>query len=259
VAERSEVVSTSSTGVQVIRRVATILRAVKDAPSGLSLAELGRVVGLPRSTVHRIVKTLAEDGLLTVGPNQNGVRLGPELAQLAGAARRSLLNIARTQMEEMARAANETVDLAIWQGDSVRFVDQVIGDQRLRAEVIVGMTFPAYCTANGKAFLAELHPSALATYLATNKLVKLTPHTTVSRAKLIKELNEIRETGVAFDREEHTEMICAVGLVVHDVRDGGVAAITIAAPAQRFYDRENFLAEMILDGKRQIEEELSRS
>ena len=258
-AERSEVVSTSSTGVQVIRRVATILRAVKDAPSGLSLAELGRVVGLPRSTVHRIVKTLAEDGLLTVGPNQNGVRLGPELAQLAGAARRSLLNIARTQMEEMARAANETVDLAIWQGDSVRFVDQVIGDQRLRAEVIVGMTFPAYCTANGKAFLAELHPSALATYLATNKLVKLPPHTTVSRAKLIKELNEIRETGVAFDREEHTEMICAVGLVVHDVRDGGVAAITIAAPAQRFYDRENFLAEMILDGKRQIEEELSRS
>jgi DNA-binding IclR family transcriptional regulator len=259
VAERGEGVSTSSTGVQVIRRVATILRAVKDAPSGLSLAELGRVVGLPRSTVHRIVKTLAEDGFLTVGPNQNGVRLGPELAQLAATARRSLLNIAHVQMEEMARAANETVDLAIWQGDSVRFVDQVIGDQRLRAEVIVGMTFPAYCTANGKAFLAELHPSALATYFANHKLVKLTPHTTVSRAKLVKELKEIRETGVAFDREEHTEMICAVGLVVHDVRDGGVAAITIAAPAQRFYDRENFLAEMVLDGKRQIEQELSRS
>jgi DNA-binding IclR family transcriptional regulator len=259
VAERSEGVSTSSTGVQVIRRVATILRAVKDAPSGLSLAELGRVVGLPRSTVHRIVKTLAEDGFLTVGPNQNGVRLGPELAQLAATARRSLFNIAHAQMEEMARAANETVDLAIWQGDSVRFVDQVIGDQRLRAEVIVGMAFPAYCTANGKAFLAELHPSSLATYFANHELVKLTPHTTVSRAKLVKELKEIRETGVAFDREEHTEMICAVGLVVHDVRDGGVAAITIAAPAQRFYGRENFLAEMVLDGKRQIEQELSRS
>jgi DNA-binding IclR family transcriptional regulator len=259
VPERSERASTPSTGVQVIRRVATILRAVKDAPSGLTLAELGRVVGLPRSTVHRIVKTLAEDGFLTVGPNQNGVRLGPELAQLAATARRSLFDITHTHMEEMSRTANETVDLAIWQGDSIRFVDQVIGERRLRAEVIVGVTFPAYCTANGKAFLAELHPSALATYFANHKLVKLTPHTTVSRAKLVKELNEIRETGVAFDREEHTEMICAVGLVIHDVRDGGIAAITIAAPAQRFYDREDFLTKTILDAKRQIEEELSRS
>ncbi len=232
---------------------------MRDAPTGLSLAELGRAVGLPRSTVHRIVKTLAEDGFLTVGPNHGGVRLGPELAQLGATARRSLFSVAHAQMEVIARAANETVDLAVWQGDSVRFVDQVIGNHRLRAEVIVGMTFPAYCTANGKAFLAELHPNALATYFANQKLIKLTPKTTVTRAKLVKELDEIRDTGVAFDREEHTEMICAVGLVVRDGRDGSVAAITIPTPAQRFYGRERFLTEMLRDAKRQIEDELRHS
>jgi DNA-binding IclR family transcriptional regulator len=249
----------SASGVQVIKRVAAILRVVKTAPIGLSVAELAKIVELPRSTVYRIVKTLADDDFLTVGPGRQGVRLGPELGELWMTAHRSLGDIAKPHMHNMAQSVNETVDLALWQSDHVRFIGQVRGNQRLRAEVIVGESFPAFCTANGKAFLAELSTASLKNYFANVTLARFTPNTITSRIKLAKELDDVRANGFAFDREEHTGLICAVGAVVHDVRDGDFAAITIAAPAQRFYGREDQLVKTLLEGKRCIEEALARS
>lgn len=242
-----------SGGVQVISRVTAILRALADAPDGLGIAELSRIVELPRSTVYRIVATLAADGFVTNGAGRRGLRLGPELAHLAAAAQRGLSEAARPHMEKMADAVNETVDLAVFQHGQVRFVDQVVGNQRLRAEVVIGELFPAYCTANGKAFLASLPPAALDAALAASPLLRRTPNTIVRKAELRRQLEEVRETGVAYDREEHTPQICAVGTVIHDQLGRVAAAITIATPASRFYGREAELAAVLLDGKEQIE------
>ena len=246
-------------GVQVIRRVAAILRAVKATPSGLSVAELARLVALPRSTVYRIVKTLADDDFLTVGPDRLGVRLGPELAQLAMSTRRSLDDVALPHMVRVARNLNETVDLAVWQNDQVRFIDQVVSGHRLRAEMVIGESFPAYCTANGKVFLAALSPSSLKAYFSNIVLKRFTPKTITSRTKLTKQLKEVRDQGYALDLEEHGLQICAVGTLVHDVRDGATAALTIVAPAYRFYGREHFFIEAIRETTSQIEESLAQS
>lgn len=240
-------------GVQVISRVIAILRALADAPTGLGIAELSRIVGLPRSTVYRIVATLADDGFVTTGVGRRGLQLGPELAHLAAAAQRGLAEAAHPHMEKIAHAVNETVDLAVFQHGQVRFVDQVVGSQRLRAEVVIGELFPAYCTANGKAFLAALSPAALDAALAATPLIRRTPTTIVRTADLRQQLDEIRETGVAFDREEHTLQICAVGAVIRDQLGRVAAAITVATPASRFYGREAELAAVLLDGKEQIE------
>lgn len=241
----------------MIYRVTAILRALADAPAGgLGVAELSRIVGLPRSTVYRIVATLADDGFVSNGSGHRGLRLGSELAHLATAARRGLAETARSQMEKMAHRVNETVDLAVVQNGQVRFIDQVVGNQRLRAEVIIGELFPAYCTANGKAFLAALEPRALETTLAATPLIRHTPNTIVRKAELRRELDEVRETGVAYDREEHTLQICAVGAVIRDRLGRVAAAVTIATPASRFYGREAELALVLLDGKEQIEASL---
>ena len=243
-------------GVQVISRVTAILRALADAPSSLSIGELSRIVELPRSTVYRIVSSLADDGFVTNGVGRRGVQLGPELAHLAAAAQRGLAEAAHPHMEAIARAVNETVDLAVFQRGSVRFVDQVVGNHRLRAEAVIGESFPAYCTANGKAFLAALPAPALEAALAVTPLVRRTPSTIVRKSALRKELDEVRETGIAYDREEHTLHICAVGTVLRDQRGRVAAAITIATPASRFYGREAELVAALLDGKERIEASL---
>jgi len=226
-------------GVQAIARAAAVLRALERTPQGLALGELAAAVELPKSTVHRLVTALAGEDL--VAQDADGrVRLGGAIARLADAGRESLADRLRPVLLELRRELEETVDLAVLDGAAVRFVDQLPAPHRLRAASAVGEVFPLHCTANGKALLAAL-PEEAALDLLPGRLPRLTPRTIVSRAALRAELARIREAGVAFDREEHTEGICAVGAAISDGA-GSVAAISVPVPTQRFAGREDELA-----------------
>ncbi len=235
-----------SDGVQVLSRATHILRALAGRSEPVGLGELSRQVGLPRSTVYRIALTLAAEGFVEMGEGNRGLRIGPELARLAGLGGSTLVQLAHPFMERLSLAVNETVDLAVLDGSCVRFVDQVAGSQRLRAVSVVGEAFPLHSTANGKALLAALAPEEARRRLSTTRLARLTEHTIVSRQKLLSELAAVRRSGVAYDREEHTLQICAVGAAVRSLH-GDLGALTVAAPAQRFYGREDLLAGALLE------------
>lgn len=226
-------------GVQSIARAAAVLRALAAAPEGLSLTELAAAVELPKSTAHRIVAALAEEGLVSHGRG-DAIRLGAAAAQLGAASREALAERLRPLLLRLRRELDETVDLAVLDGAYVRFVDQVPAPRRLRATSAVGELFPLHCTANGKALLAAL-PERRALELLPEQLPRLTPQTETSRQALLEELAAIRRAGVALDREEHTEGICAVGAVVSDA-DGPAAAISVPVPAPRFDGNEMKLA-----------------
>ena len=114
----------------------------------------------------------------------------------------------------------------------------------------VGATFPLHCTANGKALLAELSPEEVARVLPT-RLQRFTPATITARPDLMAEMDEIRETKVAFDREEHTTGISAAGIAVRDPF-GALAAISVPMPTQRFEGREPEIAEASREARREI-------
>ena len=240
----------SNAGVQVIARAAQILRALDGEPNGLSLSQLSERLGLPRSTVHRVVSALAAEGLLAAASPSGRVRLGPELARLALASRRELRQELRPYMQRLFEDLNETVDCAVLDGDHLRFIDQNAAPHRLRAVSAVGATFPLHCTANGKALLAELAPDEVARVLAT-RLRRCTPKTITARSQLMAELEVVRETRVAFDREEHTTGISAAGIAVRDPF-GSLAAISVPMPTQRFDGREPEIAMALRQVRRDI-------
>lgn len=226
-------------GVQAIARAGAVLRALETSPGGLSLGEIAATVDLPKSTVHRLVAALAAEDLVAQEPGGRA-RLGNGLARLAAAGREALPDRLRPVLLELRRELDETVDLAVLDDDAVRFVDQVAAPRRLRAASAVGELFPLHCTANGKALLAAL-PAAEATARLPQRLPRFTPQTITARKRLLAELATVRREGVAFDREEHTEGICAVGAAVLDPT-GPVAALSVPVPAQRFAGREAALA-----------------
>ena len=244
--------SVDGSEVQAITRASRILAALEESPEGLSLAQIAQRVELPRSTVHRIVRALTSERFLVPVSAAGGVRLGPRLAGLASAALGELRQQIRPQLERLSERVNETVDLAVLDRDHVIFVDQVAAPQRLQAVSAVGARFPAHCTANGKALLAELSPDRVRALLPA-RLPRLTRNTIASRAKLMDELEQVRAEGVAFDREEHTEGICAVGRTIPD-GVGGRAALTIPLPALRFYGREALLAKSLTQACARISE-----
>jgi len=154
--------------VQVIARAAAILRALEQQATGLSLGQIAQRVGLARSTVQRIVAALeAEKFLIAASPNGR-VRLGPTILRLATSARTDFVAVARPFLVELSHELRETVDLAAIKKDHLVFIDQVPGSQRLRAVSAVGESFPLHCTANGKAYLAELDDAAIARLIGTN-------------------------------------------------------------------------------------------
>jgi len=236
------------TGIQAIARAGRVLRALADAPGGLGLAELAGAVSLPKSTVHRLVAALAEEDLVATAPGGRIV-LGGGLARLAQAGAPALPARLRPALGTLARATGETVDLSVLDGDAVRFVDQLPGPQRLRAVSAVGEEFPLYCTANGKALLAALGP-ARARALLPPRLRALTPRTITSHRALAAELEQVARTGVAFDREEHSEGICAAGAAV--LAGGGpVAALSVPVPTPRFERSERRLADAVRHAARE--------
>jgi DNA-binding IclR family transcriptional regulator len=234
----------SRSGVQSIARAGRVLRALGAAPDGLPLVELAAAVELPKSTVHRLVGALADEGLVRTGAGGH-VTLGPLLEQLAAATRLTLPERVRPALEALRAELEETVDLAVLDGPQLRFVDQLPAPHRLRAVSAVGEAFPLHCTANGKALLAAL-PRERALALLPARLPRFTPATIVSRAALVAELDAIAATGgLAFDREEHTEGICAAGAAVRDARGAPVAVVSVPVPTPRFQRAEARLARAV--------------
>ena len=230
------------TGVQSIARAGSVLRALAAQPQGIGLAELAGAVELPKSTVHRLVGALTSEDLASTGADGKIV-LGGALARLGAAGSRPLQDELDPILRRLREEVEETVDLAVADLGAMRFVAQLPASHRLRAVSAVGARFPLHCTANGKALLAALPPDRLRGLLPA-RLPRSTPHTIVSRATLLAELDRVRADGIAYDREEHTEGISAVGAAVLDAT-GPVAAISIPVPTARFAGHERRYAKAI--------------
>ncbi len=238
---RSTLQDRSRPGVQSIARAADLLRALEGAPDGLPLVELAAAVELPKSTAHRLVGALADEGLVRTGAGGH-VTLGPLLERLAAVTRLTLPERVRPALEGLHAELEETVDLAVLDGAELRFVAQLPAPHRLRAVSAVGEAFPLHCTANGKALLAAL-PRSRALALLPSRLPRMTPATIATRRALLAELDRIVASGgVAFDREEHTEGICAAGVAVLDRAGAPVAVVSVPVPTPRFARQEARLA-----------------
>lgn len=217
------------TGIQVIARAAALLRALKDTPAGLSLGQLGDRTALPRSTVQRIVQALAEERLVITSP-LGGVRLGPELHAMAGAAHSTTTERVRPFLTALTEATGETVDLSVLRNGRMIFLDQVQGTHRLRTVSSVGEVFPLTTPANGRACLALL-PESEARALARAEWTRT--GTAPDWPDFSARLARIRETGLAEDDGDHSPGISALGFAFADLH-GTLHAISVPIPSSRY-------------------------
>jgi len=251
----NRVVVNDKSQVQVIARAATILRALEDESGGLSLGQIAQRVSLARSTVQRIVAALECEKLVIAATPNGRVRLGPAILRLAASVRSDFIALARPFLEKLSAELQETVDLSVVKKDHLVFIDQVISSQRLRTVSAVGETFPLHCTANGKAYLAQLSDQAIEKLIG-RAFEQRTPNTRTRIDALLADLAAVRHTGVAYDREEHTLGISAAGVALRDPL-GNSVAISVPVPAQRFADQEALIAERLLATKRAMEAHMS--
>jgi len=223
-------------GVQVLARAAEMLRLLKNAPAGLTQAEMAVPLGLARTTVHRIVSALYAEQLVEPIGKSGRFRLGQEILRMGDAVRSTLMTEIHPHLQALSAAVNETVDLSVLERGQAVFVDQVVAPHRLSAVSSIGAGFPLYCTANGKALLAAMPPGE-ANRLLSKQLAAMTPNTITEISALQREIAAVREAGIAFDNEEHSLGICAIGIALSGT-PLGPTAISIPIPVQRFSDKK---------------------
>lgn len=232
-------------GIQVISRAAKVLRALRGETEGLSLGQIAARVALPRSTVQRIVGALATEGLLMAATAGGRVRLGPEILALAAGSKVGTVELAHPHIRALSEATGETVDLAVLRRDHLVFVDQVSGSHRLRAVSAVGEVFPLHSTANGRACLALMSDAEIRRLLPKT-LPALADGQRQTVDELLAEIAEVRRSGLAFDLEEHSRGIAAIGGAFRDAA-GIIYAVSVPVPAARFAEERDRVEPLLRD------------
>jgi len=223
--------------IQSLDRGLELLLAVGAAGRQLSLNDLTRVLGVDRSSVHRLATTLKMKGFFVQDPRDKTYRLGPAILQLAGQLQQndSLVQSAREVLQNLARRTRETAHLGVREGTTVVFLDHARGDQALSVASRCGEVAPLHCTAIGKALIADLAlPQLEALYEhEAAELPAKTSKTIRKLSQLGAECDRTRRRGFATDDEEHEEGVRCAAAPIRDATGRTVAAIGISAPASR--------------------------
>ncbi|HEY1950131.1 MAG TPA: IclR family transcriptional regulator [Bryobacteraceae bacterium] len=222
--------------IQSLDRGLTILEVVARSTGPVSLGELTKVLDIDRSSVFRLAGTLKRRGFLTYPAGRKDYILGPSLWRLAHKYDwgNMLIKVSHEQLKVLASKTKETAQLAVREGNSSFFIDCAAADQVISISGRIGESTPLYCTAHGKALIADLDAEELEVILSKAAFQSYTKRSVVSVKLLAKICSETKMRGYAIDDEEYIEGVRCVAAPVR-AEDGQIlGAIGISAPLTRF-------------------------
>ena len=228
---------TDAAGPRAILRVPEALVAVAVASQGSSLADLSARLAVPKTSLHRLLRTLESGGYLIYQSGEYS--LGPASFHLAAlinkaAPSNAFPNCARPVMEWLAQATHETVLLGVLTENNteIQYVDAIDSAASVRFSVSIGDRRALYSAASGKAVLAFL-PSAVQKHYIERTAFKQFTTFTSRKKELPALLREIRSKACAFDR--NGKVIGASGIASPIFTGDGkvIASISAAGPTER--------------------------
>jgi len=223
--------------IQSLDRGLFILETVAKAPDPVALGQLAELLQIDRSSVFRLANTLKRRGFLAHPSGRKDYILGPSIWRISRRQdwSKMLITYSHEHLKRLAVQTRETTHLAVREGKEAFFIDCCAATSQVLA--ISGQTgefVPLYCTAHGKALLADYTLADIKALFGSASLQQHTPTTIVSLKQLAKECAAIKESGVSID---HEEMIPGVRCMAAPIRDRDgliVAAIGFSAPVSRF-------------------------
>ncbi len=204
-----------------------------------SLDEMVVRLGLPRMTGYRMARTLQGAGYLVTDPVTGRYHLGPALlaAIYLSEGYAELVAIARPYLESLVETSGESATLAVEVDGVAVCVDMVASTRPLKREVAVGRVIGDTANAHGKTFAAS-KSDVEREGIVNQPHARLTPKTITDPGELARELEKVRNEGVAFDLEERNLGTCAVVAPVRDQMGKVIATVGVVVPTGRFGPEE---------------------
>ncbi|MDW6021319.1 IclR family transcriptional regulator [Mesorhizobium sp. BAC0120] len=230
-----------STKDSPLERYISIMETVAPFEDGLTATELETTLGLPKTTINRLLHALIESGMINADSGRNrSYRLGDRLLQLLQMSPDSgwLATLAQRPLQDLADRTGQSAFLSKFDGVEVRSVTCVAPDSPIRTYVMPGMTMPVNATASAKAILAFHPPETVKKILAT-ELRSYTDRTKTKLSELIRELAEVRQRGYATDLAEHVPGLGSVAFPINPTSGEVVYAVGLTGPYGQIID-QNF-------------------
>lgn len=220
--------------IQVIDRAVSILEAMARYPKAVKLKIICAETGLHPSTVHRILHSLIDNGLVERNP-EGEYRLGQKFSQLSLGMHSEidLRAVARPHMEALRDKVDETINLTIREGDVLVYFEKATPNRMMHVNQLIGSRAPLHVTAVGKLMLGLGGEAAIAGYAKRTNLPAYTRNTLSSMEKLKPVCLEAVERGYSFDDEEAEIGVGCIGVPIYDQSGHVCAGLSISAPIER--------------------------
>ncbi len=212
-----------------------VLEAIASAEEPLALDDVARVTNLSKPTTFRILRLLAEAGMLVREPGAKRFAVGHRFNALAWSVLRNARFRAerRAILQRLVAEIGETCNVAMLDGRELVYLDRVETASPLRLNLAPGSRVPLHCTSGGKLFLSRLPRSRWERLLGTESLPRYTPHTLTDRDTIERELTQIRRQGWSADREEMLAGIICLAVPVLNRAGDMLASLALQAPLAR--------------------------
>lgn len=213
-----------------VSTAARILREFGKHSTQLGVSQLARSVGVGKSTAHRVIWTLVEEGLLEKVEETGLFRLTPTMRSLGASAETAqrLHEAATMPLDQLRKLTDGTLHIAILDGVDVLYVERREGPGAIPVFRAIGSRIAAHATSSGKVLLAYLPDDEQKRLVATMRLTPKTSRTITSRTALAKELATVRQRGFAENRGESQVGMCSVAAPVRDPLGRVVASVSVA-------------------------------
>ena len=216
-------------------RAFSVLEQIAAADESLTLEELTRISGLPKPTVHRILRLLMRGGLVERHALDKRYVVGPRVCALALAVqmRSPHRRERRAILARLVEAIGETCNFTMLDGSEVVYLDRVETSAGVRLHMDAGSRVPLHCTASGKLLLSDLPPAQMRRLLGSGPLARYTDRTITGIVALERELAKIRASGVGTDVGEYLVGSVCLAVPVRDPYGRMCAAVAVHGPAPR--------------------------
>ncbi len=225
---------TRTSGILVLHKALDILETIRGSRSGITLADLARVLSIPKPTAYRILATLEARGYLARN-QKSGYQMTRKFFELQykESDEQRLTQAALPVMEHLVDSCRETVNLGILDAGEVVVIGTVESPQAIRMSSKVGNRRYLHATALGKVLLSGLSDQEALRLIRIKKLPRLTPNTLITQQSVLSEIRNVRRQGYAIDNEENEPGGRCLGAPILGPGERVVAALSISAPLFR--------------------------
>ncbi len=220
-----------------LRNACRVLKLLTDEETGMTLAEINRRLGIPRTTALRILTTLHSEGMV----DQKGREyfLGASLIRLGVRALDGVdvRGAAVPVLQDLSRETEETAHLAVRSENKALLLEVCDSPHPVRVASRPGTLTDIHCSATGKVLLAFQFENVRELLGDAPVLESRTPGTLTTIELLEAETRRVRELGFAIDEEEYSPGVRCLAAPIRDSRGDVIAAIGITASTASFTRR----------------------